>query len=252
MSELRVAVIGAGTIGSAVIEHLRVGAVPGAVFVGTLGRAGGVSALSDLLDLEPRAVVEAAGQDAVRDFGADVLAAGCDLYCLSVGAFADPELPVALLEAAATGGSRIVIPCGAAGGLDALAAAAVTGLDEVVVEQRKPAAAVLDAAEAQSLREPRVVFDGTAAEIVALYPRSTNVAAAVALAGIGFERTRARLVADPEAKANSVTLTASGPLGRITVLLENVPSANPRTSAVVASSVIAALRRSTGRLSVPG
>ena len=138
MGELRVALIGAGTIGSAVIEQLQGGAVPGAVFAGALVRPGGevregyVTSLEELLALEPRIVVEAASQDAVRTFGAHILAGGCDLYCLSVGAFADPELSGALLAAAAAGG-RIVIPCGAAGGLDALAAAAVVGLDVVVV-----------------------------------------------------------------------------------------------------------------------
>ena len=258
MGELRVALIGAGTIGSAVIEQLQGGAVPGAVFAGALVRPGGevregyVASFEELLALEPSIVVEAASQDAVRTFGGHILAGGCDLYCLSVGAFADPELSVALLAAAAAGGSKIVIPCGAAGGLDALAAAAVVGLDEVVVEQRKPAAAILDAAEARVAR--RAAGSSSTARRQRSWrstrarrtspPPSPSPGSASSERGLGSSPT-------PRRRANSVTLTASGPLGRISVVLENVPSANPRTSAVVAASVVSSLRRSRGLLVRP-
>ncbi|MBM3678852.1 MAG: DUF108 domain-containing protein, partial [Actinobacteria bacterium] len=138
------------------------------------------------------------------------------------------------------------------GGLDALSAAAEAGVDEVVIEQRKPAKTLLPADEAERLAEPLVLFEGSVAEVVGRFPKTTNVAAAVALAGIGFERTRARVVADPALQANAAILHVRGAAGTLTLRLENIPSANPRTSAIVASSVLATIRRLRAPLVVPG
>ncbi len=198
--------------------------------------------LHELLAVEPAAVVEAAGHDAVREHGEAVLAAGADLVCVSVGALADEAL-LARLRAAAGGRARILVPSGAIGALDALRALSLAGLDSVEVEQRKPPAAVLGRQEAATLTEPRILFEGTAREAVRRYPRTSNVVAAVALAGVGFERTQARVVADPSATGNEALLRAEGPLGRICFRIENVPTASARTSAVTALSVLATLER---------
>ena len=139
-----------------------------------------------------------------------LLAAGKVVVLVSTGALADRALRDELLAAARTGGGQIVVPSGAVGALDLVVAAAGAGLDEVVVEQRKPPASLLPAEEAAALTEPTVVFDGTVAEVVTRYPKTTNVAASVALAGLGFERTRARVVADPALRANQVQLSMRG------------------------------------------
>ena len=144
------------------------------------------------------------------------------------------------------------MPSGAVGALDVLGAAAEDGLDEVVIEQRKPPRTLLPVDEADALTEPRVVFDGTVTEVVSLYPKTTNVAAAVALAGLGFDATRARVVADPSLRANQALLTARGSFGELALRLDNVATANPRTSAITAQSVVAALRRLVSPLVVPG
>jgi aspartate dehydrogenase len=250
-----VALIGAGTIARSVGQALADGELDGFRLAGFLTRTAQsdlpgtqFASVAELLASKPAVVVEAAGHDAVRSYAEDVLSAGCTLVCCSVGALADGALRGRLLAA----GGRLVVPSGAVGGLDLLAAAAAGGLDEVVVEQRKPPANVLPEDEAAALTEPAVVFDGTVAEVVGLYPKTTNVAAAVALAGLGFERTRARVVADPSVSANQVHLTARGSFGTMTLALENVPSANPRTSAIVPGSVLATLRRLTAPLVVPG
>jgi aspartate dehydrogenase len=244
MSDLRVGIIGPGTIGRAVGDALASGAVPGAELAGYLGRRGGdFSTLDELLAAGPGVVVEAASHDAVREYAEPVLASGVDLVCISVGALADEELRARLLAAARDGGSRLVVPSGAVGGLDLLRSAAEGGLEEVVIEQRKPPAALLPAEEAATLAEPRVVFDGTVGAVVSLYPKTTNVAAAVALAGLGFDATRAVVVADPTLRANRAILTARGSFGTVRLQLDNIATANPRTSVVAAQSVLAALRR---------
>ena len=258
MSDVRpVALIGAGTIARTVGGELAAGRLEGLGLHGFLCRRGhadlpgGEFATLEALLVPRVVVVEAASHGAVRDYGADVLAAGADLVCVSVGALADAGLRERLADAGARGGGRLLVPSGAIGGLDLLRAAAEAGLDEVVIEQRKPAAALLPAPEAAALAEPRVVFDGSVADVVVAFPKTTNVAAAVALAGLGFARTRAVVVADPDLRANEALLRARGGFGTLRLRLENVATANPRTSTIVAYSVLATLRRLGEWLVVP-
>ncbi|MET0686477.1 MAG: aspartate dehydrogenase [Solirubrobacteraceae bacterium] len=259
MSDVRaVGIVGAGTIGRAVGARLQEG-LPGLKLLGYVVRApkGDLDArefasVGDLLDAGAQIVVEAASHDALRECGEPALAAGADLVCTSVGALADPGLRSRLWAAGVASGARLVVPSGAVGALDVLGAAAEDGLDEVVIEQRKPPRTLLPADEADALTEPRVVFDGTVTEVVSLYPKTTNVAAAVALAGLGFDATRARVVADPSLRANQALLTARGSFGELALRLDNVATANPRTSAITAQSVVAALRRLVAPLVVPG
>jgi aspartate dehydrogenase len=245
------AIVGAGTIGRAVGELVANGEVPGLSLLGYVTRAETDGIPSSELTTAS-VVLEAASHEAVRTHAERVLAAGIDLVCVSVGALADAGLRARLLDAAAANGSQLIVPSGAVGALDALRAAAVAGLHEVTIEQRKPAAVLLSPEEASALDEPLIVFDGTVAEVVGRFPKTTNVAAAVALAGIGFDDTRALVVADPALAANVALLRARGAFGELSFRLENVPSANPRTSAIVAHSIIATLRARTAALVVPG
>jgi aspartate dehydrogenase len=254
----RVIILGAGTIGTAVGAALAGGEIRGLELAGYVVRgarddldAPAFGSIDAALADRPFAVVEAAGHDAVAAYAAPALRAGVHVVCLSVGALADARLRAEVEEAARRGGGRLLVPSGAVGALDLLSAAAAAGLDEVVVEQRKPPRTLLDAAEAAVLEEPRVVFDGPVADVVARYPKTTNVAAAVALAGLGFDDTRAVVVADPALRANRAAVSARGAFGSFRLVLDNVATANPRTSAVTAASVVATLRRLVEPLVVP-
>jgi aspartate dehydrogenase len=87
-----------------------------------------------------------------------------------------------------------------------------------------------------------VLYRGTAGEAALLYPQNANVAAAVALAGLGFEKTEVELVADPEAPGNVHEIEAEGAAGRFAIQLQGKPSrSNPKTSALAALSVARAL-----------
>ena len=76
------------------------------------------------------------------------------------------------------------------------------------------------------------------------FPANVNVAAALGLAGIGPERTRLEIRADPGVTRNIHEIRLEAETVRFQLRIENVPSPeNPRTGRSVAPSVTAALRR---------
>ena len=206
-----------------------------------------VESLDALLARGPEVVAEVAGQKAVAEYGPDVLLRRVDLLVISIGALAEPKLLNALREAALEGGSRILLPAGAIGGIDAIAAMRVGGLDAVRYRSRKPPAAwrgspAEKVADLDKLSVRTVLYRGTAGEAALLYPQNANVAAAVALAGLGFDATEVELVADPAAPGNVHEIEAEGVAGRFAIQLQGKPSrTNPKTSALAALSVARAL-----------
>jgi aspartate dehydrogenase len=253
---LRIGLIGYGSIGIPVAEAVVEGQVPGGVLAGILRarpEAGGtpagvpvVASIHELLATGPDVVVEVGGHPALRAYGPAVLASGCDLMTISVGALADDGLLVALQGAAESTGARMLVPSGAIAGLDMLNAGQVGGLEEVRHTVRKPPAALLPADEAARVvasGQPRVLYEGPAREAVGRFPENVNVVAAVSLSGIGLDRTIARVVADPGVTHNTHEVEASGTFGTLRVEVRNVPGPNPKTGRIVGPSVIRALQR---------
>ena len=207
-----------------------------------------VETLDQLLALRPELIAEVAGQQAVAQHGETVLRNGVDLLVISVGALADMALFERLKSAAQASRSRILLPAGAIGGIDAIAAMRMGGLSLVRYRSRKPPLAwrgspaekLVDLA---ALAKPAVLYRGNAREAALLYPQNANVAAAIALAGLGFERTEVELVADPAAAGNVHEIEVEGAAGRFAIELEGKPSrTNPKTSALAALSVARAIR----------
>lgn len=210
-----------------------------------------VATVEALLAARPEVVVEVAGHDALRAHGPAVLRAGCDLLLVSAGALADPRVEAELRAAAREGGGRARVASGAIGGLDALSAAAIGGLTRVTHTTRKPARTLLGAAAAAKLDGPLEVFRGSARNAALRFPESVNVMAAVALAGIGMDRTEARVIADPKVSRNEHTVEAEGEFGWLRFEIANVPTEeNPRTGRIVAMSVVRELRARRASLSV--
>jgi aspartate dehydrogenase len=207
-----------------------------------------------LLADAPDAVAECAGHAAVRQYGEAVLAASRDLVVISIGALADDTLRATLLSSAQQHGARLVLPSGAVGGLDALGAARLSGLQTVTYTGRKPPKAwrgtpaerLLDL---DALSAPAIFFEGTARQAATDYPQNANVAAAVALAGLGFDATKVRLIADPKAARNVHEISVRAGCGDFDLQLEGRPSPlNPKTSLMAGFSVAREILNRTGAL----
>ncbi|MBI2299088.1 MAG: aspartate dehydrogenase [Armatimonadetes bacterium] len=266
---LRIGIVGAGAIGGRICRALDSGEVPGAALAG----------LCEVDEAKRRSVLDGLQHPPPSSATPAELAAACDLVVEAVSPGFAPEVIEAavthgadvvvmsvaglvgrddLVELAARHGRRIYVPTGAIAGLDAVRAAAVAGLDEVTLTTTKPPAGLAGAPhvvehglDLAAYREPTVIFDGSAREAVAAFPKNVNVSAALSLAGLGVDRTRVRVVVDPTADTNRHEITATGAAGRLTLAVDNVPSPdNPKTSYLAALSAIALLRRLTSSLVV--
>ncbi|NYE94526.1 aspartate dehydrogenase [Psychromicrobium silvestre] len=253
---LNLAMIGDGAIATALRNHLN--GYPQLKLVGIVSRHP-LSARSERdgvsrLDLDQaldsaEVLVEAAGVDAVGEYGARIISAGKAFLVTSIGAFADPLVRAAVLE---SGPGRTFPTTGAIGGLDLISAAAASGgITTVNLETRKkPAALIQDWMDTgqrsellQSVR-PVTVFSGTPAEAIAKFPASLNVAVALGLATGDLERVRVRLIADPQAELTEHLITAEGAAGEYCFQIRNQPDPEqPRSSGLTARSLLAGLLR---------
>jgi aspartate dehydrogenase len=199
---------------------------------------------NDLAALRPDLVVEAAGRAAIDRWMPAALAAAPAVIIASTSAFCDETLLPRLTAIAEQHDSRILIPSGAIGGIDALAGAAVLALEGVlhqivkppVAWKNTPAEKLLDL---DALKERTVFFSGAARDAATQYPQNANATVVTSLAGIGIDKTRVELVADPEAKTNGHRIVASGGFGRMEVVLQNNALAtNPKSSELTALSLV--------------
>ena len=201
-------------------------------------------------------VVEAASQDAARYYVPLALSAGVDVLIMSVGIFQDEEFQKDAFRLAKRKSAKIYMPSGAIGGIDALGAASLEQIDEVTLTTTKPPSAFgpnpyleSKGIVASELRERTELFYGTAREAVKHFPQNINVAATISLAGIGFEKTRIRIMCDPQVQTNEHHLKAKGKFGELDVVTRNVPSPkNPKTSYLAALSAISAIKKITGTI----
>ena len=207
-----------------------------------------VGGLDALVEAGPALVVEAAGQAALAELAPVLLAAGVSVIAASTGSLGDAVVFARLEDAARRGGSRLVVPAGALGGLDYLAALRGTPDACIRYTSRKPPAAwraELAAAGHDPERLPGeiVLFEGAPAAAARLYPRNLNAGLTVALAAAPAP-VAVRVVADPAVSLNTHEIDVESALGSALMRFANRPSpANPKTSALTAASLAAAVRR---------
>ena len=262
---MRVGLLGGGVIARLFLDHVQRGQMGDAQVVAVAGRSDAsrgkalaaqygvpfVTSVDGLIAAKPDVVVEAASHEAVRVHGERLLDARIALIVLSGGALCDDQVRARLEHAAATNRVLLYVPSGGIGGLDALKAVCAAGAEEVRIAVTKPPAAWKDipyverlGIDLDGLKEAVTLFDGSAREGVPHFPANVNIAAVLSLAGIGFDRTRLKVVADPALRFNTHFIHIRGATGTIDIKFESVPSPdNPKTAMLACYSALAALRQ---------
>jgi aspartate dehydrogenase len=186
-----------------------------------------VASLDEMLKRKPGVIVEAASQQAAKDYVGRIVAENVELIVMSTGALLDLDVDL----------SRVHVPSGAIGGLDALSSAALAGIDEVVLTSRKnPRGLDMD------IGEPKVVYEGSAEEAAKRFPREMNVAATLALT-VKPAKVQVRVISDPAVQRNTHEIQVKWRFGEMFLRFANEPHPdNPRTSALAAWSAIRLLQ----------
>jgi aspartate dehydrogenase len=262
---MRIGIIGGGVIARLFLEHVARGDMADARVVAVQGRSEAsrgkplaeqygvpfVIDLNALIAARPDVVIEAASHDAVREFARPLLRQGIALIILSAGALCDDDLRARLEAAAAKYKALLYVPSGGIGGLDALKAVCVAGADSVEIAVTKPPKAWKGIPYVEKmnidldhLAGPVTLFEGSARAGVPHFPANVNIAAALAMAGIGFDRTRLKVVADPALIYNTHFINIRGKTGAISIKFESVPFPdNPKTAMLACYSALAAFKQ---------
>lgn len=260
LAAMSVGVVGFGTIGRRVVEAL--GESLPSLHLTVIGvrneerareireELGGdgprivVEGVHELCDI----VVDCAPSDAFMSTVLPALEAGRTVITVNGTAILQHPDVVTLAE---RHGGRLILVSGAILGLDAVRAAAEGEIAKVTIVTRKPPKSLADAPrmielglDADALSEPVQMFAGSVREGALLFPANVNVAAAIALAGIGSDRTMLEVWADPALERNTHVVDVVADSARFSMSIESVPTeSNPATGRLSALSVIAALRR---------
>ncbi len=189
------------------------------------------ASFEELLQLKPRVIIEAASQQAAKDYVPQIVAAGIELIVMSTGALLDLDVDM----------GKVHVPSGAIGGLDAVASAVLAGVDEVVLTSRKnPRAFGMDN------KEVKLVYEGSAEEASKRFPREMNVAATLALA-VKPAKVKVQVLSDLAVQRNTHEIQVKWQFGEMFLRFANDPHPeNPHTSALAAWSAIKLLQELLG------
>lgn len=203
--------------------------------------------LDAFLDSDIDIVVEAADIHAVKSIIPSVIKRKA-VVLISIGALADVELLEEISHLSNEYKHEIHLPSGAIGGLDLLQNAQALGtVTGVSLTTRKPANTLID----EAIDEAKVIFEGSALEAIRQFPKNMNVSIVLSLAGVGFEKTRVSLIADPHVDKNVHKVEIIGDFGEATFTITNNPlPENPKTSYLAAMSVLGTLNRLGGKLRI--
>lgn len=267
-AKLKLGIGGIGAIGLAVARRVDAGDIPGLELVAVSARDQdkarqkirdlkshpelvSLAGLADVADV----VLECIPARHFAEIAEPAVAKGRIFMPLSVGQLLGH---MALVERAKATGARIIVPTGALLGLDAVRAVSEGKVESVRITTRKPPKGLAGAPyltensiDVGAIREPTRIFEGNARDAIKGFPANVNVAVALSLAGIGPDRTRVEIWADPSVTRNTHTIEVVSDSSDLTMTIRNIPSVEtPATGKVTALSAIAALRRLTAPLVV--
>ena len=202
-----------------------------------------VASVSELTQI-PDLAVEMAGQSGLKAHAVQILDKGIPLGIVSVGAFTDEKFATLLHDTAQQNEVKVHILAGAVAGIDGINAASLAGLDKVTYQGRKKpdswkGSHADELIDYESLEQAEVFFTGSARQAATLFPANSNVAATIALAGVGLDDTKVELIVDPTLEHNIHHITAEGVFGKLEVTMTGLPLAeNPKTSSLAAFSAL--------------
>lgn len=266
MPKKTIGLMGCGTIGTHLTMAIDSGRVANASLTGLFDIVdGNARALKTRLKSTPQVydnfdrfvdsnadvIIEAASQQAVKNFAKRIIESGKDLMVMSVGALADTLFLAELLQLTPirNGQSKIYVPSGAIAGIDAIRSVRHIA-DSISITTKKSPKALAGApffttrnVSLDNITKVTEIYEGSAVEAVKLFPANVNVAAVLSLAGIGVEKTMVRILADPETTTNQHEIVATGSFGEIKISVNNVTApGNPKTSFLAVLSAIECLR----------
>jgi aspartate dehydrogenase len=161
------------------------------------------------------------------------------MIIMSIGCFYDELFKNKLEKIAFENGCKIYIPSGAVCGIDGVLSASIDTIDEVTLVTTKPPSSL-----GKKYDKRTIVFKGNALEAVKKFPENINVAASLSIAGVGFDKTKVEIVADPVTTRNTHKILAHGKFGRLRAEVENMPNPNnPKTSYMASLSAVATLKK---------
>jgi aspartate dehydrogenase len=259
----RIGLLGCGAIGSLIAKAIDDGIIKAELayvydidekaalnLVGKLRRKPKVSdGMEEMLkDKSVDIIVEAASDEAIAQYLKPIVEAGKEALVMSIGGLLLPETRRIYEENI----GRIHVPAGAIAGLDAIQAISLVGVNRVVLTTRKPPEALVysnyfkeQGIDLEKIREPTMVYEGPVEDALKHFPKSVNVAAALAL--YSKSRVLVRIIADPTRENIVHEIEVESKVSNIRIIVENVPHPdNPRTSYLAALSCIQKLREICG------
>ncbi|HLD82807.1 MAG TPA: aspartate dehydrogenase [Candidatus Omnitrophota bacterium] len=261
MAKLRIGIIGCGAIGKslakAILKDFKSKAELAALYdinpeksanlVKLIQRKNlAVSSFGQLIQ-KSDLVIETASSKASWNIARQVLTKGRDILLMSVGGVIDKGRQLSRL--ALKHDAKVYIPSGAICGLDAVKAANIGKIREVVLTTIKNPKAFKGVEYAMKfnligLKADKILFFGPAKQAVKYFPQNINVAAALSMAGIGQVKTKVKIIASPKAKNNIHEIRVLSSAGAITARAQNLlhPD-NPKTSYLAVLSAIATIRQ---------
>ncbi|WP_094227276.1 aspartate dehydrogenase [Methanolobus psychrotolerans] len=261
---LKIGLIGCGTIGTSICKAIDDGTIEAELFsiydrnmddvnrlLSTLKRSRPQVMEAATMITEIDILVECASQEAVYEVIPAALHAHCDVMIMSVGAFADQNLYRTIRGLAKDNNCKVYLPSGAIVGLDGLKSSSIEDIYSVTLTTQKPPSGLAGAPyiirneiDLDKINGKTVIFEGPASEAVKAFPANVNVAATLSIAGIGFEKTKVKIVANPALTRNIHEISVKGAFGEFTTRVENVPSpSNPKSSYLASLSAIATLKK---------
>lgn len=240
---MRVSVLGCGFIGSHVAERIRNGDAGEVQLLSVFDRhAEKAEKVASRLGVEVarsvdeivndgrvELVVEVASQEAVKEYGLKILRAKKHILVLSSGAFVDGEFLGEMISVAKANSVKIHVPSGSIVGIDGVKAHALAGISEIVLEYRKNPEDFKEREDAfQKLYNPSakgamVLFEGPASEASRLFPRRLNISSTLSMAGVGAEKTKVRVIADPNVHTTALKILIKSVAGETAIQMENLP-----------------------------